>query len=382
MPAVLFLFTITNLVIGTGAFVLSGMLHDVARSLGVSVSVAGQAVTAYALAAAFVAPLLLVLTGALARKPAMLVALAAFTIGNLLSALASSMTLLLIGRVLMGASGSMFTAVSAGVVVALVAPERRGRALALAFLGMSMSYAVGVPFGAWLGMNHGWQVPIWLVTGACVLVMAVLAFALPREIHAPRATFAGLGMVMRQWDILRILLRTLLYFTAIFSVMAYAGPVMLALNPLTPGELSLMLMMFGFSGVAGSMFSGWVVDRIGALRAARRQLILLAGMMLLVPLTSGHPVVTIIVFVAWGIAGFGLSTSQQVMLTTRMLSQAPLVLSLNTSMLYVGSALGAAISGTFASLVGLDKLSWVGLPFALLGLLTLWSRKPARPKVS
>ena len=51
MPPLLYLFALANLVIGTGAFVLSGILSPLAQSLGVSVAVAGQAMTAYALAA-------------------------------------------------------------------------------------------------------------------------------------------------------------------------------------------------------------------------------------------------------------------------------------------------------------------------------------------
>lgn len=46
-------------------------------------------------------------------------------------------------------------------------------------------------------------------------------------------------------------------------------------------------------------------------------------------------------------------------------------MSLNGSMLYVGNALGAAMSGAFVGSLGFDKLSWIGLPFALLALATL-----------
>jgi predicted MFS family arabinose efflux permease len=47
-------------------------------------------------------------------------------------------------------------------------------------------------------------------------------------------------------------------------------------------------------------------------------------------------------------------------------------MSLNASMLYMGSALGAITGGAFAALVGFEHLSWVGAPFALLALATLW----------
>jgi MFS transporter, DHA1 family, inner membrane transport protein len=371
MPFILYLFALTNLVIGTGAFVLTGILQPLASSLGVSVAAAGQAMTAYALAAALLAPLFLLATGRWPRKRAILLALALFAAGCVLCASASSLSVLLLGRVLMGV-GSVFTALAAGVTVAVVEPVRRGRALALTFLGMSLSYAIGVPLGAWLGFSYGWQTPVWAVAGACVATAALLIAVLPQHIDAPGAGFAGLGAAARQRPILRVWLRTLLYFIAIFSVFAYAGPVLLALNPLTPAQLSFTLVMFGFSGVAGTIIGGLVVDRFGPVRTIRVQLALLAFMMVLVPLTRGHQALTVLVFVIWGMAGFGLTAPQQVLLVARSPQQAPMLISLNASMLYVGTALGAMLGGALAGWSGFDKLAWIGLPFALLALATLW----------
>jgi DHA1 family inner membrane transport protein len=371
VPPILYLFALANLVIGTGAFVLSGILQPLAASLDVSVAAAGQVMTAYALASAFLAPVFLLATGRWPRKHAMLLALALFAAGCALSALATSLTALLLGRVLMGA-GSSFTALTAGVAVAIIAPQRRGQALSLVFLGISLSYAVGVPLGTWLGFNYGWQLPVWLVFGGCLAMGAVLLALLPRRIDAPGASFTGLAAAARQWPVLRVWARTLLYFVAIFSVFAYAGPVLLALNPLTPAQLSFTLVMFGVSGVAGTITGGWAADRFGPIRSLRVQLVVLATMMLLVPLTRGNHALTMLAFVVWGVAGFGMMAGQQMLLVVRSPAQAPLLMSLNGSMLYVGTALGAVISGALAGTLGFDKLSWAGLPFALLALATLW----------
>jgi DHA1 family inner membrane transport protein len=133
---------------------------------------------------------------------------------------------------------------------------------------------------------------------------------------------------------------------------------------------------FGLSGVAGTVTGGWSVDRFGPLRTLRVQLAVLAFMMLLVPLTAGHPLLTIVVFVVWGVAGFGMMAPQQVLLATGSPQQAPLLMSLNASMLYVGTATGAVISGLVVAAVGFDRLAWVGLPFALVAYATLWFDGP------
>lgn len=370
MPRLLYLFTLCNLVIGTGAFVLSGVLAPMATALDVSVAAAGQAMTAYALSTAVLAPLVLVLTGRWPRARVLVVSMAVFALGNLVCAMAGSLPMLLAGRVLMGV-GAVFTAVAAGLAVALVEPQRRGRALSLVFIGISMSYVIGLPLGAWLGFRHGWQVPVAVVAGASALTCGVLAMALPKTISAPGASFQGLGGLLRRAEVLWTLSLTLLYFVAIFCVFGYIGPVLQALLPMSTERMSVTLMLFGLSGVAGTLVGGWANDHFGPRRTLTVQLAVLASMMLLVPLTRGNHALIVLVFVVWGIAGFGMMSPQQSRLAALAPAQAPILLSLNTSMLYIGTALGAAIGGPAAAVIGFDRLAWVGVPFALAGWLTL-----------
>ncbi|MCY7370358.1 MAG: MFS transporter, partial [Polaromonas sp.] len=136
----------------------------------------------------------------------------------------------------------------------------------------------------------------------------------------------------------------------------------------------------GVAGVGGTLLGGCAADRFGAVRAMRVQLTLLVTMMAVLPLTRGHPLATQVTLTVWGLAGFGLMTPQQSLLASLSAAQAPLLLSLNASMLYVGTALGAVISGALLEPLGLARLGWAGLPFGLLALLTLaFDRAGPRP---
>jgi MFS transporter, DHA1 family, inner membrane transport protein len=371
MPRLLYLLALCNLVIGTGAFVPAGILANIAAALNISVAAAGQMMTVYALATAVLAPLALVLTGRWPRRRALWVGMALFALGNAVCALSDALPLLLAGRVLMGI-GAMFTPVAAGIAVALVEPARRGRALALVFVGISMSYVIGLPLGAWLGLRYGWHVPVAGVAAISLLMVALLLAWLPRDIAAPGASFKGLRPLLSQPAVLWTLGLTLLYFTAIFLVFAYIGPVLQALVPMSGERLSVTLMLFGLAGVAGTVLGGWANDRFSARRTLTLQLTVLASMMVLVPFTRGSYPLLVAVFVVWGIAGFGMMTPQQSRLAALSPMQAPILLSLNTSMLYFGTALGAAIGGAVSGAVGFERLAWVGVPFALAGLLSLW----------
>jgi predicted MFS family arabinose efflux permease len=382
MPPILYFFALCNLVIGSGAFVLGGILQPMSTSLGISVAAAGQAMTAYAIATAVLAPVLIILTARWPRKRAVQLALSLFTAGCLVCAIAPNFPLLLLGRVLMGA-GAMFTAAASALAVSMVVPALRGRALSITFLGMSISYAVGLPIGAWLGFEFGWRVPVWLSAGASLTALVAASWLIPADMASAGTSFAGFRAAARQPAVLRVWGRTLLYFIAIFSVFAYVGPVLHALNPMSSAQLSATLAVFGLAGVAGTLMGGWATDRFGALRSMRVQLAVLVAMMCLLPLTRGHVPATMAVLVLWGIAGFGLMAPQQSRLATLSPAQAPLLLSLNGSMLYVGTALGAVVSGALLDQMGFAQLGWVGVPFGLLAMLTLvFDRMPARVQAS
>ena len=373
MPRLLFLFSAINLIIGSSAFVLASIVEPLARELRVSVAAAGQATTAYAVGTALLAPLLLLATGRWPRKRVLLLALGLFTLGNGLSALSNHLALLLLARVLMGA-GAVFVAVAAGIAVALVAPARRGQALSLVFLGMSLSYVIGVPVGAWLGLRFGWATPVWLACGMSALALLAVALGVPRDIQAPGASFAGLGTLLKRTEVAASLGVTLLYFGAIFSVFSYIGPVLRALSVRSNTQLSLTLMMFGLSGVCGTLLGGWATDRFGAQRTLRTQLGLFLLTMSLVPLTQGRYPLMLAAFMCWGVCGFGMMAPQQSRLVAIDLPRSPVLLSLNSSMMYFGMALGAALGGALLPAVGFERLAWVGAPLALaaLGLLR-WS---------
>lgn len=370
LPALLYFFALCNLIIASSAFVLGGILEPVSQALNVSLAATGQAMTAYALGAAVVAPMLILSTGRWSRRATILLALGLFSLGSLASALAPSLAWLMVGRVIMGA-GVMFTAAASATAVSLVAPAQRGQALAITNLGQSISYAVGVPIGTWIGLQLGWRWPLWLAAASSLLVWLLATRLLPRNIQVQVAT-GSLRSAAGQAAVWRVWLRTLLMFTAIFGVFTYIGPVLQEIGELNANELSIVLALFGCGGVIGTLMGGWAADRLGVLPTLALQLSIVTLMLGLLPLTQGHPVLLTLAMVTWSINSFGSMTPQQSRLIGLAPAQAPMLMSLNSSMLYVGAALGAAAGGSLIGVVGMRRLPWVAVPFLVLALISLW----------
>ncbi|MFC7104064.1 MFS transporter [Nonomuraea rubra] len=173
-----------NFAIGTGMFVTAGLLPPISTDLGVSRSAAGQLMTVFALAYALLSPVLAALTARMSRRTVLLVAMGVFVAGNTLTALAPTYALVMLTRVVAAAGAAMFTPTSSAVANALTEPERRGRALALVMGGLSVSSAIGVPLGTWLGEAAGWRATLWLVAGLGLVGLVGVAALVP-EVRIP-----------------------------------------------------------------------------------------------------------------------------------------------------------------------------------------------------
>ena len=371
MHPLLYFFCAVNFVIGTGAFVLPGIIGMVAEGLGASVAATGQAMTVYAVATALIVPLLLLATGAWSRRSVILLALTLFSAGSIVSALAPNLAGLMVGRVLMGL-GAAFTPVAAGVALVLSDPAKRGQALALVFMGMSLSYVIGLPVGAWIGAHWGWRASLGAAAALSVLTLLLLWWRLPRQLQVPGTSFKGVAALLKRADVMAVLALTLLYFTAIFTVFSYIGPVLQALAPMPAAQMSWTLALFGVSGVVGTLCGGAANDRFGARRSISVQLSVMVLTMVVLPFTQGHWGVMLTVMLVWGVAGFGMMAPQQSRLAAMAPKETPMLLSLNSSMLYLGMALGAAVGGAASAGLGFARLSWVGAVAAALALLLLW----------
>lgn len=111
--------------IGTGEFVIMGLLPEVARDLGVSIPQAGHVISAYALGVVIGAPVLAVLAAGWPRRALLVVLMAMFAVGNLASALAPDYLALNLLRFVAGLPHGTYFGVAALVAAALAPPGRR-----------------------------------------------------------------------------------------------------------------------------------------------------------------------------------------------------------------------------------------------------------------
>lgn len=226
MPPALWLLAIGTFTIGTDAFVVAGILPDIATDLDVSVAAAGQLVTAYSLAYGVLAPLSASLTRSVCRRTVLLGALAAFIAGNTVSAAADQYPVLLGGRILAAAGAASFTPPASAVAFALVPEQRRARALAVIVAGFTVATALGVPISAFVGAAFGWRAAFAGTAAMAAVVLLGTMTWLPPLGAAGARPLGGSAVALRTQAIAITLAVSLLTVTAEQIVYTYIAPVL------------------------------------------------------------------------------------------------------------------------------------------------------------
>lgn len=362
--------------VGTSAYVVAGLLPEISTDLGVTISAAGQLTTAFALTYALGAPLLATVAGGWDRRALLVAALLAAAAGNLLSALAPSYPLLLAGRVLTALGAAAFTPAATHAATLLSPPERRGRAVAAVFTGITLSLVVGVPAGTLLGGALGYRGVFGVVAGLCVLGTVAVRVLLPTvEPPAPVGLRQRLAVVA-DVRVLTILGITVLGLMSVLCVYTYVAPLLAASTGVTGPVLGALLVAYGAGALIGNDLGGRLTDRFGSRRPLLWALPVITLTLATLPFTSTSVVgAGIALFVLGG--GFVVNSPVQ----TRLIELAPassaLVLSMNASAIYLGIGLAGVVGGIVVAAFGVLALPPVGavLSLASLGLLLVALRQ-------
>jgi len=112
-------------------------------------------------------------------KNILIIALLVFTAGNALSAVSTTLTILIMGRCIAGMGAGIFSPLAIAGAAALVSPSQKGTALGVTLGSMSMGVVLGVPFGLLIAERGGWQSTLWLITVIGIIGMVVIQLKFP-----------------------------------------------------------------------------------------------------------------------------------------------------------------------------------------------------------
>jgi MFS transporter, DHA1 family, inner membrane transport protein len=366
----LIVLALSTFAIGTDAYVVAGILPAVARSFDVSVAAAGQFVTVYSFSYAVLTPVMATLTAHWPRRLVLVAGLAVFIAGNILTVTMPSFESALASRAVAGLGGAIVVPMAGATAAALVAPERRGFALAIVLAGLSAAIALGAPLGTLLGSAGDWRLTIWFVAALALVAAAGILFTLP--VVAPSAPLRLRERLAPLADA-RVMATLTTSFLVIFGAFLIYTYLSLVFGRATNGDgahLAALQSIWGIAATAGLFLGGNLADRFGNRFFINVAIAVLILDFALMPWSGSRLGTAAFALIAWGVCGWGFVVAQQHRLIGIAPALSPILLGLNASALQLAiSASGAGGALALRWLPAYD-LPLITMVFAVAGALS------------
>lgn len=283
----------------------AALLPQMAQDLGVSQAWIGQTVTTYAFGSLVAAIPLVTMTRSMRRRPMLMAAVLGFALANSVTALSDSFTLIMTARIVAGMAAGMLWALLAGYATRLVAPQFRGRAIAVAMAGTPLALSLGVPAGGWLGLAWGWRWCFGLASTLDLLLWLWMWLRLPDFPGQDRNQRKPIAAVMRTPGVLAVLMVVLFYVLAHNILYTYIAPFLAASG--VHVRIDLALLVFGIAALPGIWLTGLFVDR-HLHRLSMASILLFCGAVLMLGLSWGGSSLALAALAVWGFAFGGSAT--------------------------------------------------------------------------
>lgn len=392
--------------IGFGSYVMAGLVPSVSADLDVPVTRVGTLVSVYGFTYAVATPLLTLLVRRLPRRLLMCLALALFALTAAATALATTYTAVAVLRGLSAVAAGGFTPTATVLAARLAPPGGRGRAVATVFGGLTTATVLGSPAGNLLGPVLGYRGVYALVAVLALVALASVLWLIrtpapvdldvlgPARVSSAPVGPAPVGPALvgpplaertpgtgRALPLLIAvtLLISMLETASALMVQTYASPMVTELAGITGAVLSVVLLAYGLAGVAGNVVGGRLADRYGAARSIVLALGTSALALFLLAPSTRSVVMAVAVFALWGFAAWAMNSPLQNVLLALSGRHGQLVVALNSSVISLGTGVGALAGGWVIAGPGYE---WLGVAAGVVmlvavGLVTVLGRRPA-----
>lgn len=368
--------TLGGFSIGASEFAGMGLLIEITRSLlgeqygtapAQALASAGWIITVYAAGVVVGAPTIAALTARMPARRVLVGLIGLFVIGSVMSAVSTSLPMLLIARFIAGLPHGAYFGLAVLAAGRLLPPERRAIGAATVIGGLTISNVIGVPAITWLGHTSGWQLAYLAIATLFLVTLLLVATFLPRQDGNPNATVRSEFRALQHGQVWLALAMAAIGFGGLFAVYSYIGPLAQHVTGVASQTTPLLLAVIGVGMTAGNFIGGWAADRSVRRTTYAALIILAAGLVGLI--TTAHWAAGLFVFS--GVVGAGAAALGPTIQTRLMdvASDGPtLAAALNHSAFNIANGLGSSLGGlAIAAGMGFIAPVWIGLGLTVGG---------------
>ncbi|WP_424474924.1 MFS transporter [Oceanobacillus kimchii] len=346
-----------SFLVGTSQFVISGILDQIAASINISVSSAGQLITAFALGNAIGTPIVMVAMARLNQRKKLLTALTVILIGIVSTVTLPGFGFLMAARVVLGVGTGVFVVTAYGIAASLASKGREVGAMANVAMGYSASLVFGVPVGRVIAEAYDWKIIFWSIGFFSLLAVFAVARLIPATEGEEPVPIGKQLALLKNPRIAVALSVTLFMFISYSAVYTYIAPLLTTF--ISQQRISVVLFVIGIASLIGSKLGGFSADRFGIARTLIIGMVIQALALVLLSAVSGSVIIITLLFI-WSIAVWTFGATQNFNLISLAPEASGIMLSLNSSFVQLGFAAGAGVGGIVAGSLSIMAVTWIG----------------------
>ncbi len=345
MNVKVFILAIAAVTVGLVELIVGGVLPMIAADLDISIGLAGQLITLFALVYAIAGPILLSVTAKVERKRLLLITLLIFVFGNVLTFISPNFTFVLIARIVMAASASLVIVLALTISGKIVAPIYRARALGIIFMGVSSALVLGVPIGIVVADLVGWR-SLFLGIAFMAVISMILIHLFLEKIQTDRqiplrTQFNALGNL----KIMGAHVAVIFMLAGHYTFYAYFAPFLETSLQLGATWISICYFLFGLAAVSGGALGGILADKFGSTKTILTVISTFAVVLFFLPYATLLFPLFLVVMMMWGALSWSINPATQNYLIETDPVNSDIHQSFNNSAIQVGIAIGSGVGG-------------------------------------
>ncbi|AAW53085.1 MFS transporter [Staphylococcus epidermidis] len=340
----IWILTIGMFALGMDAYIVAGLIPSISKSFNKSSSAIGQGVTVFTLFFSISAPIFSTILAKSPVKKILIIAFSIFTLANIITAISMNYMLYIVSRAIAGLGAGVSSPIAISASNHLVSEKHKGKAIAFTVGGMSVGTVIGVPLGLEIANISNWRFAMLVIIVISFIALISISILMPKfKIEAPPNLKDRFQLFLNK-HVLRVISVTLCAAIASLGLYTYLADI-IKTNTDTK-NLTHYLTAWGIGGLIGSFGIGFIIDRFKNTRFVMLIiLILLALSFGLIPISINLPILGLIPFILWGAMGWATQAPQQHILLKKHPEYGGSAVALNSSINYLGSAMGSAIGG-------------------------------------
>jgi predicted MFS family arabinose efflux permease len=357
-----------NFFVATSFMSVGGLLSEISAALNVPIEKAGLLIAAFGIATAICAPVLATLGSHIDRRKLLTGAMAILCVANLFAALSQTYEQLMLARVLAAVTSAVYTPQVAATLSMLVPEQERAPTLAKLMVGWSIGSVLGNPLSVLIASASSWRMSFAFMGVATAVVAFLIWRSVPSNVRVPPLNWHRWFQVLRSPALRWLTAATAFTSVGTSAMMSYIAPVVKAVQGITGPALALLLFTSGVGSLLGNLLCVRMVRSSGATQVAYRCNITAAVVLFLWPFVAAWTAAIYVAQFVWSLGSSGFPAVQQARLVAVAPMLAAATIAMNSSVTYLGLAVGASIGASAWTMLPPRFMAWVGFVFVVLAL--------------